>query len=82
MDCANSDCSTSNLPVLPTVRRCGYCDECFQIKRVLCASTRTCMLCEGSLVRCGARRVNGREHCDWSTRYLHKKCWKRLGVLG
>eukprot|EP01080_Neovahlkampfia_damariscottae_P000759 gene759-9011_t len=30
------------------------------------------------LVSVGNKRKNGKDHSDWSTRDLHKKCWKKI----
>ncbi len=37
-----------------------------------------CWHCNSKLVPIGHQRVNGTAHEDWSSRILHKKCWKEL----
>ena len=37
---------------------------------------RRCTWCDGILVPIGSSRENGASHRDWSTRRMHKKCWK------
>ena len=60
-------------PDVVTAARRRVCDE------------RRCRQCGGSLVPVGSARSNGAGHNDWSTRTLHKKCWRALiqeGVSG
>ena len=40
------------------------------------SSTRICTKCQKTLVSFGHARKNGQSHKDWSSRTLHKKCWK------
>tara|TARA_R100000988_G_C3959778_1_gene145541 strand:- start:107 stop:352 length:246 start_codon:yes stop_codon:yes gene_type:complete len=35
-----------------------------------------CTWCGGILVAVGSARANGADHDDWSTRKLHKRCYK------
>ncbi len=35
-----------------------------------------CKLCRKKVVPIGAKRKNGKDHKDWKTRNLHKKCWR------
>lgn len=35
-----------------------------------------CSWCGGVLVAVGSARANGADHDDWSTRKLHKRCYK------
>ena len=35
-----------------------------------------CEWCGGVLVAVGSARANGADHDDWSTRKLHKRCYK------
>ncbi len=35
-----------------------------------------CTWCGGVLVAVGSARANGADHDDWSTRKLHKRCYK------
>ena len=37
-----------------------------------------CWRCQGKLVPVGQSRCNGKGHDDWTSRYLHKKCWRLL----
>jgi hypothetical protein len=37
-----------------------------------------CWYCKGKLVPVGSSRSYDADHDDWSTRHLHKKCWKLL----
>eukprot|EP00835_Amoeboradix_gromovi_P003052 NODE_189_length_15604_cov_0.314802.p7 type:complete len:125 gc:universal NODE_189_length_15604_cov_0.314802:9186-9560(+) len=37
-----------------------------------------CHSCKRRLVAIGYDRVNGRDHPDWESRTLHKKCWMEL----
>ena len=39
---------------------------------------RLCPLCFKQIVPVGYDRANGKPHKDWSTRCLHKGCWRRL----
>ena len=39
---------------------------------------RLCIHCFRALVAVGFARQNGKMHSDWSTRKLHKKCWKEI----
>lgn len=41
-----------------------------------------CRMCGNVLVPIGHARVKGAKHNDWSTRKLHKKCWKMMSKLG
>ena len=54
-----------------------------QFKAVICARAemkrrRICYDCLKPLVKIGHARNNGANHEDWTTRRLHKKCWKAL----
>jgi hypothetical protein len=37
---------------------------------------RTCVFCNKTLKTMGFLRKNGKNHPDWESRDLHKKCWK------
>ena len=37
-----------------------------------------CAKCGKALVAVGKSRENGKDHRDWKTRSLHKKCWKEV----
>tara|TARA_Y100000114_G_C11688306_1_gene292251 strand:- start:5 stop:229 length:225 start_codon:yes stop_codon:yes gene_type:complete len=37
-----------------------------------------CIKCDKVLKSIGNSRKNGKDHDDWNTRQLHKKCWKEL----
>jgi hypothetical protein len=37
---------------------------------------RVCVFCNRTLKVVGYLRKNGKNHGDWNTRDLHKKCWK------
>ena len=37
-----------------------------------------CAKCGKALVANGSSRVNGKNHADWKTRSLHKKCWREF----
>ena len=39
---------------------------------------RLCHHCGERLVPVGTSRANGKPHRDWSTRNLHKKCWRQI----
>jgi len=41
-------------------------------------ATPKCEYCNGHLVPVGSARSNGKDHADWNTRKLHKKCWKEM----
>jgi hypothetical protein len=42
------------------------------------ARRNLCVDCLRPLVVVGNSRANGRRHNDWSSRLLHKRCWKSL----
>lgn len=42
---------------------------------------RLCLKCAKRLAPVGHDRANGRNHPDWSRRFLHKKCWIEIGGL-
>ena len=37
-----------------------------------------CVKCQKPLVSIGSKRANGKNHNDWDTRRLHKKCFKEF----
>jgi hypothetical protein len=41
-------------------------------------NTRRCEHCSRALRPIGYSRLNGKDHADWDTRTLHKKCWLEL----
>jgi hypothetical protein len=40
--------------------------------------SKRCVQCCEPLVPMGHARANGKDHADWSSRRLHKKCWREL----
>lgn len=39
---------------------------------------RRCIACDEPIKSFGTARKNGKDHNDWNTRLLHKKCWCEL----
>ena len=46
--------------------------------RELATARRLCCKCWKYMPPVGDARSNGRYHCDWSTRFLHKTCWREI----
>ena len=46
--------------------------------RAFVDESNLCWHCCKRLVPIGDARVNGKNHSDWETRKLHKRCWKEL----
>jgi hypothetical protein len=41
----------------------------------------SCLYCNNKLVPIGNSRINGKDHIDWNTRKLHKKCYRELSEI-
>ena len=50
--------------------------------RKIAREKKKCLHCFKRLVPIGFSRGNGKNHDDWDTRFLHKKCWKELRYYG
>jgi len=46
--------------------------------RRLVTTKRLCCHCWTVMPSVGNDRSNGKPHLDWSSRFLHKKCWQQL----
>ena len=61
---------------------CPMCGEDKETKYPTCYECRIkpprrdCEVCGGPLVAIGTARRNGKGHSDWTSRTMHKKCWK------
>ena len=49
--------------------------------REIASSKHLCIKCLKKLVPVGNERQHGKSHSDWSTRELHKRCYKELILL-
>jgi hypothetical protein len=47
-----------------------------EIKNTKNIKIEKCIVCKNSIVKFGHARKNGKNHKDWNTRKLHKKCLK------
>ena len=71
--CKRNDYQTANRDYLYHTKR--HVIDC---ARKLAKERKLCLHCFKKLIPIGLSRVNGKDHADWDTRYLHKKCWKSL----
>ena len=68
----NWQCKNEECYEFPTNH--DYCLECYQRKKIICIALKRCIICDGPLQPIGSSRKNGRNHDDWTSRLMHKKC--------
>ena len=80
-DCSNENCSDCGKSVCSLYFKnigrtwCINCDIFLYSHEKHYQPYVHCTYCGNNLVPIGDDRANGKDHPDWDTRTLHKKCW-------
>ena len=90
--CGDDDCDCTELrcfrptkirPLFETsARRVRPPDKIVKEARRILKKRNLCCHCGVKLVPIGRAREGGRDHDDWSSRFLHKKCWRSIMLHG